>query len=462
VIAVDFQTHTLTLDRSLSWTAGQGVAYAFAGDSPDPGLFETGAGNSDCPSQLEETLADASVIPAPAGSQPAVAVPFVIDQTGVRVTRITDGADSGGFSSGYTNGYSRWSPLNISAEYLTAFASNGGAAIYRLSDRSVVRTLNIGESNELHWDSSAAPGAETRLYYRTGAQLRSLDILSGQDGLVHDFAQEYPQANYALNGVEGAPSFDMRYWAFQVCTGMTGGGQCTGILDVIVYDLQQDLIVGRLSDQYASFPVPNFVEMSPSGQRVVVGTCAGDPVPFNGPYAWDRDFTNPVRLSTGCTHSGWAWAADGTELYVNFDPCGASNDEITFSCDYLMAIAIADPQGWENRMAIMYQGDLGWGASNHMGRIYDANVRGWFFMSTYGGGEPWSADQLLMIELKAEADGPRLLRISHTLNTYEDYWSEAFASLDFSGTRIFWGANWIGQAELQIYMAELCPGWWNR
>ncbi len=433
-----------------------------SGTDGDTGGSDPGGDAGTCPPLPEETVDEASAITSPSGPMPEAGQPFIIQQTGVQVTRITDMSDADGFSSGYTNGYARWSPLNMTGEYLTAFASSGGAAIYRLSDRSVVTTLNVGESNELHWDSSGAPGTDTRLYYRTGAQLRSLEVLSGQDDLVHDFTQEYPQATQVLNGVEGAPSYDMRYWAFQICQGMTGGGQCTGLLDVLVYDKQLDQIAGRLSDNHASFPTPNFVDMSPSGERIVVGTCAGDPAPFNGPYAWTRDFTDPVRLSTNCTHSGWAWGNDGAELYINFDSCGDNNDEITFTCDYIMAVDVTDPQGWENRLPILYQADLGWGGSTHMGRFYDPAVRGWFFLSTYGDGADWSRGQLMMVELKNASENPRLLRISPTLNTYEDYWSEAFASLDFTGTRIYWGGNWMGQAELEVYQAELCPGWWRQ
>ena len=41
VTAVDYATKTLTLDRPLSWTAGQGVSLQFGGNAPDIGVFET-------------------------------------------------------------------------------------------------------------------------------------------------------------------------------------------------------------------------------------------------------------------------------------------------------------------------------------------------------------------------------------------------------------------------------------
>jgi hypothetical protein len=42
VTAVDRDTNTLTLDAALSWSAGQGVSFAYAGTAPDPGAYERG------------------------------------------------------------------------------------------------------------------------------------------------------------------------------------------------------------------------------------------------------------------------------------------------------------------------------------------------------------------------------------------------------------------------------------
>ncbi|MFH2006636.1 MAG: hypothetical protein ABI333_08635 [bacterium] len=447
-----------------------------AGPGEDGGPGQDGAVGSDgggqdggpaCGNLLVETVPTASTIGAPGGGVPAPGASITIAETGVRVTRISDVDDPGADSSGYTNGYSRWSPANATGEYVTAFGTDGGAAVYRLSDRTVVASLNIGESNELHWDSSSAPGAATRLYYRAGAELRRLDVLTGMgnDALVHDFTAEYPTAQVVINGVEGAPSRDMRYWAFQVCAGMTGGGQCTGLMDVIVYDLQDDQVVGRLSAEESSIPTPNFVDMAPSGERIVVGSCkesGSTPAPWDGPYAWSRDFTSRVRLSTNCTHSGWAYGLAGEEYHVAFDSCGAANEEITPTCDYIMAVDVNDPQGWDNRIGVLYAGDLGWGNGNHIGRIYEPHIRGWFLMSTYTDSvDGWAANQLFFVELVAESAGPRLWRITPTVTAYDGYWAEAFASLDFGAQHVYWGGNWDGADNLELYQATLCDQWWD-
>jgi hypothetical protein len=46
VTKVDYATNTLTLDRSLSWAANQGVALRYNGSAPDIGAYETGGGKA--------------------------------------------------------------------------------------------------------------------------------------------------------------------------------------------------------------------------------------------------------------------------------------------------------------------------------------------------------------------------------------------------------------------------------
>jgi hypothetical protein len=52
-------------------------------------------------------------------------------------------------------------------------------------------------------------------------------------------------------------------------------------------------------------------------------------------------------------------------------------------------------------------------------------------------------------------------RVAPTFNDYQDYWSEAFASLDFQAQHAYWGANWDGANNLELYQATLCDRWWE-
>jgi len=42
VISVDYSSHVITVDRSLTWGAGQGLTLAYNGPAPDPGAYEFG------------------------------------------------------------------------------------------------------------------------------------------------------------------------------------------------------------------------------------------------------------------------------------------------------------------------------------------------------------------------------------------------------------------------------------
>lgn len=432
------------------------LALVFLFACHDPGTLPAPDDPTDvaaCDDLLVEPAVSPSTIEPVDGPLPVAGVPFGVPQTGVSVVRLTDPP-----SAAYTNGYSRWTPANRTGEYVLAFDDQGGAAVNRLADRTVVRQLAVGEPNELQWDSSGA--ADTTVYYRDGAALRKIDVLSGDDQLVHDFTAEFPSAKVAANGVEGAPSTDFRTWAFQICRGQTDDGQCTGLLDIVSYDLQSDTIVGRMSDVYPALHTPNYVDVAPSGSKVVVGTCkeTGDAAaPWDGPTAFDLDFTHPVRLDTNCDHSGWGWGRGGEQLFVTTDACGADNEEVTRTCDWTMAVDVDDPDGWEHRTAILYMGDVGWDVGTHFGRVYDPAVAGWTLVSTYGG-SGWAADQLFLLEL---AEDPRLIRLGSTQNAHQDYWSEAFASLDLAAQHVYWGANWGGDEPLSLYQATLCTGWWE-
>ena len=107
-----------------------------------------------CTSLRVETFATATTIAPPSGGLPAAGTVFTIAATAVDIKRISAATDEGGFSSFFTNGYSRWSPASRTGEYVTAFGDGGNAAIYRLADRTVIETLSVGEPNELHWDRS--------------------------------------------------------------------------------------------------------------------------------------------------------------------------------------------------------------------------------------------------------------------------------------------------------------------
>ncbi len=49
IVAIDYATNRLTLDRSMTWTSGQGVHLNYSGNAPEPGAHEVGGGSSTTP-----------------------------------------------------------------------------------------------------------------------------------------------------------------------------------------------------------------------------------------------------------------------------------------------------------------------------------------------------------------------------------------------------------------------------
>ncbi|HET6427737.1 MAG TPA: tandem-95 repeat protein, partial [Phycisphaerae bacterium] len=58
VVGIDYEANVLTLDRSLSWTAGEGVSLAYTGAAPDLGAYEYD-GDNDPPTATDDSVTTA-------------------------------------------------------------------------------------------------------------------------------------------------------------------------------------------------------------------------------------------------------------------------------------------------------------------------------------------------------------------------------------------------------------------
>jgi hypothetical protein len=52
IISVDYNTHRITVNKTLSWTRGQGIGLSYAGTAPDVGAWEIGATSASTPPNL--------------------------------------------------------------------------------------------------------------------------------------------------------------------------------------------------------------------------------------------------------------------------------------------------------------------------------------------------------------------------------------------------------------------------
>jgi hypothetical protein len=168
---------------------------------------------------------------------------------------------------------------------------------------------------------------------------------------------------------------------------------------------------------------------------------------FDGPHAWNLDFTEPVKVSVDETHSGWAWSYDGRELFVS------QNNQN----DWIEAIDIQSGAV----LQCLYQGDMGWGTGMHFARM-PAQARGWVLMSTSSEEYvDWGDSQLLMLEMKDTADQPLVWRLGCTHNVHVDYFTEGFAAISPTADRFWWAAAWPGQTNIETYEMRLPANWWG-
>lgn len=183
---------------------------------------------------------------------------------------------------------------------------------------------------------------------------------------------------------------------------------------------------------------------------------------FDGPHAFDFDFSHPVKVCNADTHGGWAFDQEGNEVYV----CQVNNSNwVNAPAD---TIAYTDIMTGETNV-IMYHADIGWDVGGfHMGRFYDRNIRGWVYMTTYsnyGTSNSWMRNQAVMLEVKPHAEHPRVWRIADTHNNYPNtagYEREAYSPITGDGKYIYWGADWPGgDNTVDTYRVELPDNWWN-
>ena len=376
--------------------------------------------------------------------------------------------------------YSRWTPINSGKNYLylQRTAGNPDALLYNAANYSLIRILPAQitidgvpnqnfmsmESAEIRWDYTGS--YPDRFYYVNGTGFYQYDVLTNTAYLIHNFSNEFPTAVQVQNNVEGDSSADSRYWAFIVKGPYNGSSYPT--LAIITYDKQTNVILGTMDlakyqangGKYNEVPTPNMVEISPSGRKVIyhLGRCWGTPsygnrsleidTVFDGPHAWDLNFSNPVKVSIDETHSGWAWDANGNEMFVS-----QNNREDWIEARNVMTGAT---------VKILYHGDLGWNNGMHFARM-PSFIRGWVLMSTYAGGTnvDWGDNQLIMLEIKDNTQNPRVWRLGHTHNNHDEYYAEGFAAMSQFGDKLWWGAKWPGQNSIEAYEMDLPTKWWE-
>jgi parallel beta-helix repeat protein len=174
VTAVDLATNTLTLDRALTWTAGQGVSLRYGGAKPDLGAFESGAA-----AQPELSVGDVTLTEGHSGTTAAtftVALSVASTQTVTVSYATADGTATAGSDYAAASGSLTFAPgttskavaVSVSGDtvpegdetFFLNLANPTGAAVGDSQGRATIRnddalasSLSIGDGSTTEGNS---------------------------------------------------------------------------------------------------------------------------------------------------------------------------------------------------------------------------------------------------------------------------------------------------------------------
>jgi hypothetical protein len=377
--------------------------------------------------------------------------------------------------------YSRYPCVNSSGEYIYIQKPSGNpdGLLYSATNYTYIKTFpstvtrdgtpgisfNTQESSDLRWDYTG--DHPERMYYVNGTSFCAYDVLQETATVLHCFSDEYPAAAKIGNDVEGDSSADSRYWAFIIYNAYDGS--VFPIHRIITYDRQTDTILGEISPSLfdiwpSTLPIPNMVEISPLGTKLIThytrSNYAGSNTEdylgtyLDAPHAWELDCSTspivPIKVSTDSTHSGWAFDENGNELFV-------SQNSRT---DWIEAERIDQ----DTQFSILAHADVGIGNGFHFSRMTQGTT-GWILMTTYKSttaveADAWGDNEIVMLEVvDKETRTPRVWRLGHMHNYYNDYYSEGFSPMAIDNTKLWWGARWPFQDYIDTYQMDLPATW---
>lgn len=427
-------------------------------------------------------------------TQPQQWESYVDTDTGITIRRITDiHKDYPDMSpgNGATIDYTRKTRLSSDGRYLIVYASGADENVYQIVDllnktirpapHISARVYNRNNSQdcqpEYRWDYTG--NHPNRIYYRYGWEFYygEVDYPDGQrmspqyNVLVHNFrndAAEFGSLASSIQNVytdaEGDSSQDSRYWCWIVrLTDATKRW-------VIVYDKTADAIIGKLDIPSTGYGI-NFTDMSPDGSKALISwdEYRSSHEPYRGARAYNLDMANGTSeiLCGASAHSGWAQGTDGSYKLIQANSCGG---------DFFRAQGIGGSISYK-MMHQTYFADtnfLNGGGTNaqylgyHVGRTY-GEVNGWAIVNFYGSCSYWGCEQIVAVNLKDIADGiaPRVWRIASTQNMRgvnppsPGGSTSPMISVSLDGTRIYFGSNWRGTDNYEVYEAQLPANWWD-
>ncbi len=418
-------------------TACKGAGYG----GVDTRAHPVGSGNIGFPYVLDTNV---YTIPTNLG-KPTKGKSIVDSNFHTTITRVTDADNDLGQPDKYMRiNYPKFDIANSDGSLILLRGNSGsGWHLYDANTFAHIKKLKysyVGSGADLdqRWDYSDPKV----FYYRRGPRFYKYDVTTDKGTLLHDFSINYPGATYAGNGEEGDSARNSRYWAFVI-------NHRYKTLAFVVYD--KDFYGknnGKIVGKWLNPPSANWISMSPSGERVVVG--------FHTIKSYKRDFTDEVIVGSPAGHGDLSIDAKGNDVFVYFSE---SNDWL----------CMADVKtGQETKLinwSPLYGGSGCHNYGGHISGLDNLNKPGWAIVSISGKFKDavcWIDQSIFMVELKKN---PRVWRIAHHHSYYSGYAARPFATINRAGTKIFFNSNWdnVGGTinDLDVYQVELPETWWS-
>lgn len=423
---------------------------------------------------LQETAKGSHITLGNLTSQPAAGSSVIQLETGVTIRRITDVALiktslsasfqnwDGHTTTGLTNGYSRFPCVSLDGKYAIAFGTTPLGVLIDLSNVKPLgliqsakdSTGKLGDLQETKWSGDVnVPHligyCEGHTYWRQDPTLAP------------SFSKALP--NELTYGDFGAPimgtsdgDWDNSGQRIAEKVALSTDGKVYGVRALNNGKLMPWTILGAgVPNQYPAMSV-NGVDISPSGQFVKVDN-----------YFFDFE-TGAYLRHNAPGHGGWAIGKAGSEWFVN------QNTET----DWIEAFSPATGE----TLQLMRMGS--W-SGIHVASDKRGVMPGWALISVYKTTEADPlANDVFALELKSQKPGMvhpnyykatlaetaaaylkrwnntnepvQVIRICSLQHLYKanQYFTEGWAEICADG-HIYWGGNWNGTDNLELYRAEL-------
>lgn len=306
---------------------------------------------------------------------------------------------------------------------------------------------------------------DPNIIYTTRAnQFVSYNIQTGAFTVLHTFTEyiDFDNDTTTRESQFEEISLDGRYTAMI-------GKRTSGTYEAFSYDIQNDIKSPVLVVSGRPCGLPNNLQMSPSGNYVIVNWAAGGDSRYCTVESYDRNMNFVGTVATGHGHGDLIEDSSGVEWFVDFSPDNyvgitgpvikknrVPNGYDQYKAGDQSAIKTLLRLDWSHSMHISCQGPVGinWCVAG----TYNGESNGWQQFE----GEIFKVylDSIDAYPAGSGPSNPHIERLAHHRSNPvvcgDNYWLQPHASINRDGTQIIFGSHWrSATCAPEAYILEL-------